>query len=425
MSGFKVVYRIDPTDDTPEITWEEGCPLLLDALQIARNTDTGEAYVQTRFLNISGEKINSFKVTITVVYGDGSEENLCLNPLDADIFSGMTYSARPVVLSAGDAIAARVKVEIVCRDSGQWVSHLPLSKVRKPCALSLSSTALEERVDELRELGCKDSRKASLYSIERNDGWTLCPCGQVNVGTKYCVSCGLDLSNYSSALEDLKTLSQKGADRKEREEAERQKRDEKQAETKKKAIRFSVPMLLIVLILLMVWYSAVFLPRDNAEKGLSAFEENNSLYEYGDWVDLDEWEEKSTNYTEELKNFTSFNYSRLSEESKLKVLKLLAKEETIDAIYDEVVSNWAIDPPELEVSLALDSVSIEDDDENGGTFTVTVESREHAGWYSSSSKRKQSTSFECEYQATFEPDLEKGSVDMHPLQRVSSELVYF
>lgn len=425
MSGFKVVYRIDPTDDTPEITWEEGCPLLLDALQIARNTDTGEAYVQTRFLNISGEKINSFKVTITVVYGDGSEENLCLNPLDADIFSGMTYSARPVVLSAGDAIAARVKVEIVCRDSGQWVSHLPLSKVRKPCALSLSSTALEERVDELRELGCKDSRKASLYSIERNDGWTLCPCGQVNVGTKYCVSCGLDLSTYSSALEDLKTLSQKGADRKEREEAERQKRDEKQAETKKKAIRFSVPMLLIVLILLMVWYSAVFLPRDNAEKGLSAFEENNSLYEYGDWVDLDEWEEKSTNYTEELKNFTSFNYSRLSEESKLKVLKLLAKEETIDVIYDEVVSNWAIDPPELEVSLALDSVSIEDDDENGGTFTVTVESREHAGWYSSSSKRKQSTSFECEYQATFEPDLEKGSVDMHPLQRVSSELVYF
>ncbi|MEQ3016754.1 hypothetical protein AAAX59_07760 [Collinsella sp. CLA-ER-H2] len=423
MSGFKVVYRIDPTDDTPEITWEEGCPLLLDALQIARNTDTGEAYVQTRFLNISGEKINSFKVTITVIYGDGSEENLCLNPLDADIFSGMTYSARPVVLSAGDAIAARVKVEIVCRDSGQWVSHLPLSKVRKPCALSLSSTALEERVRELRELGCKDSRKASLYSIERNDGWTLCPCGQVNVGTKHCVSCGLDLSTYSSALEDLKTLSQKGADRKEREEAERQKRDEKQAETKKKAIRFFVPMLLIGLILLMVWYSAVFLPRDNAEKGLSAFEENNSLYEYDDWVDLDEWEEKSTNYTEELNNFTSFNYSRLSEESKLKVLKLLAKEETIDAIYDEVVSNWAIDPPELEVSLALDSVSIEDDDVKGGAFTVTVESRENAGWYSSSSKHKLSSSFECEYQATFEPDLEKGSVDMHPLQRVSCELM--
>lgn len=423
MSGFKVVYRIDPTDGTPEITWEEGCPLLLDALQIARNTDTGEAYVQTRFLNISGEKINSFKVTITVVYGDGSEENLCLNPLDADIFSGMTYSARPVVLSAGDAIAARVKVEIVCRDSGQWVSHLPLSKVRKPCALSLSSTALEERVRELRELGCKDSRKASLYSIERNDGWTLCPCGQVNVGTKHCVSCGLDLSTYSSALEDLKTLSQKGADRKEREEAERQKRDEKQAETKKKAIRLFVPMLLIGLILLMVWYSAVFLPRDNAEKGLSAFEENNSLYEYDDWVDLDEWEEKSTNYTEELNNFTSFNYSRLSEESKLKVLKLLAKEETIDAIYDEVVSNWAIDPPELEVSLALDSVSIEDDDVKGGAFTVTVESRENAGWYSSSSKHKLSSSFECEYQATFEPDLEKGSVDMHPLQRVSCELM--
>lgn len=340
-------------------------------------------------------------------------------------FSGMTYSARPVVLSAGDAIAARVKVEIVCRDSGQWVSHLPLSKVRKPCALSLSSTALEERVDELRELGCKDSRKASLYSIERNDGWTLCPCGQVNVGTKYCVSCGLDLSTYSSALEDLKTLSQKGADRKEREEAERQKRDEKQAEIKTKAIRFITPVLLIGLILSVAWYSTVFLPRDNAEKGLSAFEEHNSLYEYDEWVDLDEWEDKSSDYTKRLNNFMSLNYSKLSENSKLKVLKLLAKEETIDAIYDEVVSDWAIDPSELEVSLSLDSVSIEDDDEKGGSFTVTVESSENAGWYSSSSKHRLSTTFECEYQATFEPDLEKGSVDMYPLQRVSSELVYF
>lgn len=425
MSGFKVVYRIDPTDDTPEITWEEGCPLLLDALQIARNTDTGEAYIQTRFLNISGEKINSFKVTITVAYGDGSEESLCLNPLDADVFSGMTYSAKPVALSAGDAIAAKVKVESVERDSGQWVSHLPLSKVRKPCALSLSSTALEERVSELRELGCKDSRKASLYSIERNDGWTLCPCGQVNVGTKHCVSCGLDLSTYSSALEDLKTLSQKGADRKEREEAERRKREEKQAETKKKAIRLFVPALLIGIILSMVWYSAVFLPRDNAEKGLSTFEENNSLYEYDEWVDLDEWEEKSTNYTERLNSFTSLSYSKLSEDSKLKVLKLLAKEETIDAIYDKVASNWAIDPSKLDVSLALDSVSIEDDEEKGEAFTVTVESRENAGWYSSSSKRKQSTSFECEYQATFEPDLEEGSVDMHSLQRVSCELIMY
>lgn len=425
MSGFKVVYRIDPTDDTPEITWEEGCPLLLDALQIARNTDTGEAYIQTRFLNISGEKINSFKVTITVAYGDGSEESLCLNPLDADVFSGMTYSAKPVALSAGDAIAAKVKVESVERDSGQWVSHLPLSKVRKPCALSLSSTALEERVSELRELGCKDSRRASLYSIERNDGWTLCPCGQINVETKRCVLCGLDLSAYISELEDLKTLSQKGADRKEREEAERRKREEKQAETKKKAIRLFVPALLIGIILSMVWYSAVFLPRDNAEKGLSTFEENNSLYEYDEWVDLDEWEEKSTNYTERLNSFTSLNYSKLSEDSKLKVLKLLAKEETIDAIYDKVASNWAIDPSKLEVSLALDSVSIEDDEEKGEAFTVTVESRENAGWYSSSSKRKQSTSFECEYQATFEPDLEEGSVDMHSLQRVSCELIMY
>lgn len=425
MSGFKIVYRIDPTDDTPEITWEEGCPLLLDALQIARNTDTGEAYIQTRFLNISGEKINSFKVTITVAYGDGSEESLCLNPLDADVFSGMTYSAKPVALSAGDAIAAKVKVESVERDSGQWVSHLPLSKVRKPCALSLSSTALEERVSELRELGCKDSRRASLYSIERNDGWTLCPCGQINVETKRCVSCGLDLSAYISELEDLKTLSQKGADRKEREEAERRKREEKQAETKKKAIRLFVPALLIGIILSMVWYSAVFLPRDNAEKGLSTFEENNSLYEYDEWVDLDEWEEKSTNYTERLNSFTSLNYSKLSEDSKLKVLKLLAKEETIDAIYDKVASNWAIDPSKLEVSLALDSVSIEDDEEKGEAFTVTVESRENAGWYSSSSKRKQSTSFECEYQATFEPDLEEGSVDMHSLQRVSCELIMY
>ena len=44
MSGFKVVYRIDPTDDTPEITWEEGGPLLLDALRHRRGLCSDEIF---------------------------------------------------------------------------------------------------------------------------------------------------------------------------------------------------------------------------------------------------------------------------------------------------------------------------------------------------------------------------------------------
>lgn len=109
MGLFKVIYRVDLSDSTPDIMWEEGCPLLLDALQVSRNTDSGETYLQSRFQNISNQTIGSFSVELSIEYSSGKKEILHLNPLDADILPGEKYDVKPFELSEGDAVSVQVE----------------------------------------------------------------------------------------------------------------------------------------------------------------------------------------------------------------------------------------------------------------------------------------------------------------------------
>lgn len=245
MGEFKVIYRIDSTNATPEIKWEEGCPLLLDALQISRDTDTGEAFLQSRFRNISGQKIESFSVEFTVQYDNGERETLNLDPLDADIFPGEKYDAKPFELSAGDAVSVEVKTESAKQSLNEWVSSCPASAIPKPDLLSLSSVALEERSIELREMGCRESGKASHYAIGRHDGWTLCPCGQINVGISFCVSCGLHFDDLSNECSE-EYFARAAADRRVKRAEQEKLRDERRRENRKQWIR-RIPLLILVM----------------------------------------------------------------------------------------------------------------------------------------------------------------------------------
>ena len=41
MANFKVVFRSDNQGADTSPGWEPGCPLLVNAVQVSRNTDTG------------------------------------------------------------------------------------------------------------------------------------------------------------------------------------------------------------------------------------------------------------------------------------------------------------------------------------------------------------------------------------------------
>ena len=191
----------------------------------------------------------------------------------------------------------------------------------------------------------------------------------------------------------------------------------------KKMIRVCAPILVIGIILASFWYFTVSLPRTNAENEFSEFQSGNTLYEYEEWVDFDEWNEKSSSYQDGLKGLIDSAYFELSDESKLKVLEQLAKAQTIDEIYKKNQSNWAVNPSELRISVALEKVTVEDDVDKNDTFTVCVESRDQASWYSRSLKRNTWTTFKHKYEAKFTANVIDGTIDMWPLICTSTDLV--
>lgn len=62
MANFKVVFRSDNQGADTSPGWEPGCPLLVNAVQVSRNTDTGQCYLQLKLSNISGATVDSFKL---------------------------------------------------------------------------------------------------------------------------------------------------------------------------------------------------------------------------------------------------------------------------------------------------------------------------------------------------------------------------
>ncbi len=65
---------------TPLQAGSLGCPLLVNAVQVSRNTDTGQCYLQLKLSNISGATVDSFKLQADVSYVDGASETVELNP---------------------------------------------------------------------------------------------------------------------------------------------------------------------------------------------------------------------------------------------------------------------------------------------------------------------------------------------------------
>ena len=120
MANFKVVFRSDNQGAGTSPGWEPGCPLLVNAVQVSRNTDTGQCYLQLKLSNISGATVNSFKLQADVSYVDGANETAELNPLDADIQPAKTYRPEPVLLTGSQITNVIVRVLSVSQPEIEW-----------------------------------------------------------------------------------------------------------------------------------------------------------------------------------------------------------------------------------------------------------------------------------------------------------------
>lgn len=260
MADFKIAYRVDATTGTEGgLTWEEGCPLLIEAIQVSRDVDTGEAYLQGKLTNLSGQVVQSLKTVIVVAYGDGSAETVEFNPLDADIPSGSAYALKPVKLQRGDVAGASGTVESVRLASGEWQTSSSPGAVPKPAPIGLSEDAADERYTEVWKasrspLPAEAAKTAAANRLVQDDGWWLCPCGQLNVGRDVCAACGVPLSVLQKpGVEDEKTLKEKHDQRISEEKrirkakaAEKEQRRRQAKQRLSKALKIGIPALVAV-----------------------------------------------------------------------------------------------------------------------------------------------------------------------------------
>lgn len=204
MADFKVIYRVDTTQEiNDEITWEPGCPLLFEAIQVSRNTETGQAFLQGKLRNISDQLVQSFKALITVEYEDGNTEFVEFNPLDADILDGTVYKLDPASLKQGDVSKALGTVESIKLADGKWESTATPTDIPAPQLIGLSEEAVPERYERIWKplkgtIPFHERKGFAGNHLDEYDGWWLCPCGQVNANRGSCVRCGASLEDMQN-----------------------------------------------------------------------------------------------------------------------------------------------------------------------------------------------------------------------------------
>lgn len=217
--NYKVLIRSYFSDDDSMIGWEAGCPVIAEALQVSRNTETGEEFLQIRFRNLTASMIAELQWSATVTFRNGGEQTVSGHTLDADIAPGDTLSVKPVRLNGTQAQSVAVRVEAASTASAEWRTSSEPAPCPKAQSLGLSDEDKNARLALLMgsaldagqgdapwvcECGssnrgfnpCWACRKPSpLLSlpvdgrVQAGDGYWMCACGAPNVNRKRCWSC--------------------------------------------------------------------------------------------------------------------------------------------------------------------------------------------------------------------------------------------
>lgn len=213
MAKYKVIFRSDNKNADTAPGWEPGCPVLINAVQVSRNTETGQCYLQLKLSNLTDVVIGRFALRAEVTYADGATEAVELKPLDSDIQPGRAYRPDAVLLAGSDVQHVSARIVSATYGSEHWATSGETPAISTLCAgapLELSLTAAAERRLVLTELGKNPGNYK--YRMVQGDGWWLCPCGMLNVKRDSCCACGLPATTLSQ-LEDEGSLHGKAGER--------------------------------------------------------------------------------------------------------------------------------------------------------------------------------------------------------------------
>lgn len=242
---YKIIFREESrsSGDSP-LKWEPESPLAMSAVQISRNTETSESYLQVKALNISAKMIGEVHAEANVQYSDDSFEKLSLDDLDADIKPGEAYTFNAVKLSRGDATRADVKItRIKLSDGTSWESKGQAVAIVPGDSIGLPSGFLTARLSYLADAGCNDVPSA-VHKVRDQGKYWVCSCGQVNL-SRTCARCKLD-KRAALNSESVEFLEKVIADKKEAAEKAEKEKQQKRGKAKRIGIITGVAVVAIV-----------------------------------------------------------------------------------------------------------------------------------------------------------------------------------
>lgn len=417
MGAYKVIFRADKSADSQNrITWEQGCPLIFDVVQISRHTETGVAFLQAKLRNIGADTVASFKSEIVCRFKDGSTQEFTIEPLDADIPCGGFYEIRPIELPRGDAMFADASVKSTTTESGEWRTSANPARIPEGTRLELSDAALKERTLELEEHGCKMSEFAAPFAVEVHDNWTMCACGQPNAGTEACVECGLYFAKYDKASEDEGRLLLAAQ---ERERANKQKAFEQSKRQKKlrnRGLVIGIPCLIVVVACVCLWFFAVEQPRQEASEAVNEFYYTIDLFASEESKSVDEWRSSQQSHLGNIESIISTHYDHMTDAKKAESLRYLAQYKAVGAIFDDCFNSYT-------TGARLEKFETNTLD-NGG-YEIKAVVRTYESHESKSSDSDTLSTWDKYYTVTCNANIEDGTASIAECNYTDSDLVLF
>lgn len=203
MGNYKVVFRDDGSEDSSLLKWEPGCPAMVTVVQVARNVDTSEAYLQIKIENLSGGTLNSISGIAHVDYDDGSRSYVPFSELDLDLPQCEQGALKATELPRGDVESVFIKLLQIDSQQGKWHSTGEPAEAPEREPLLLSEKAMAERSHRQEELHIDSRITGGKAQFHR--GWWVCACGCINVGRETCHRCKCH-KDLLSDLQDEESL---------------------------------------------------------------------------------------------------------------------------------------------------------------------------------------------------------------------------
>ena len=239
---FSKVFSLAPN------LYAKGCPLLIVAGALQKDTETGKILAQLKMKNIGDKDITSCKISLRASENNGHDVEGVkgLSYLDLNVKPGDEFGSKtPVFLPEATSRSFSVTVEeIVFADNS--VSSTRFSEWKPvPQFKPLNTILKDPEIEKQYGIEVGDNYK---FVPERYEGLFLCTCGGVNNDTNpRCCKCGRSFETLAEALNaaDLREKTNKRLDAERVAGEEKTKKKEEVKKRTKKIIAITVPAIVV------------------------------------------------------------------------------------------------------------------------------------------------------------------------------------